>query len=161
MADIQPTKFKALLGRPVIYFSRTKPNNSSTPSAALVAGIGLNGRLDLTVLYRSNGEGGGRVCGAVPGALPGDVDCTSTQLANAGTWIPVEMWDLWCDLKAEQEPLPPEKRKDLPFKLVYELYLQRGEPCPPAPVPSASLEAPLDVKVAGDPPKPVMKEKLK
>lgn len=58
MADIQPTKFKARLSRPVIYFNRTKPNNSTVPTAAIVAGVGLNGRLDLTLMHKTNGDGG-------------------------------------------------------------------------------------------------------
>lgn len=160
MPDVQPTKFKARLGRPVIYFSRTKPNNSTVPSAAIISSVGLNGRLDLLVAYRTNGDAGGRVCGVVPGAIPGDVDCTSAQLSNSGTWIPVEMWDLWCDLKAEQEPLPVEQRKDLSFKHVYGLYLQRYDPPQVAPG-SPSTESSLLVKEPTETPKPVMKEKVK
>lgn len=106
MDRIKESKMRARLGQTVVMWMNGTPSLDTTPCVAQVIGVGLNGRLDLFVIYTGplQNKGGGRPWGHIHGAYPTDAEATAGQLEDSGTWMHLEeYWNLLDEREMEKE----------------------------------------------------------
>lgn len=155
MDRIKESEFSARLGQTVVVWMNGTPSFETIPCVAQVIGVGLNGRLDLFVIYTGplQNKGGGRPWAHIHGVYPPDSEATAGQLEDSGTWMHLQdYWDAMDDLAKKKAEDDERERRKKANELAAK---EKGNK--PAPPPSPPPADPLLTTPAPLQPDPVVK----